>query len=258
MAQQVVHSRDEKGGVVLEVSKSVITPIAQRPPDLHLSGLLPDSMVMVDMQMGFPRTTTRQFAADGATSVLGLHQLPVLLSTNPVGMLGVSKVLAKPSFRSAVVLRFFLPVARFAAWLPSILPATVERKLLQWFHLLAQCADGESFRYQGRMSAGCNDVPPQPLDAIEHEATEGAHGNHGIPWANSQVDLKFHGRKFFSAVFAWPVRHFVLPGFLGQFGVCARNSPVLNSLWHKPQGTIMEGLPPGCFAGVFDFMEDSI
>jgi hypothetical protein len=48
--------------------------------------------------------------------------------------------------------------------------------------------------------------------------------------------------------------HGSLRGRFGQLGRCDRNSPVLNSFWHQPQGTSVGGLPPGCLAGNFCFM----
>jgi len=49
--------------------------------------------------------------------------------------------------------------------------------------------------------------------------------------------------------------------FLGRFGHNVRwllSFAISNSSRHQPQGTLMEGLPPLFFAGVFNFMETSI
>ena len=47
-------------------------------------------------------------------------------------------------------------------------------------------------------------------------------------------------------------------GFWGHFVKWLRSSPILNSLWHQPQGTIVGGLPPGCLDCKLFFMEITI
>ena len=228
MAQQVVHRCDEKGGGVSELAESVIAFRTEQ--STNFSSLV----VMVNMQVLGAMRRVGRITANCASSILGGKQGVVLFGSDAV------VPLKDPLPLKGYICRAFIPsaiqgtIAGLAYVTFTVNVADVGRKLNEWLLSLAIATDFGNWIRRWNLLARRTPVSP---DSVKADLLAAPRASDIAPAVS---------------------RHNSFLGRLGHFVKCLRNWPIWNSLQHQPQGTLMEGLPPGCFAGVFDFMEVSI
>jgi hypothetical protein len=232
MVADPVSGLEHKIGVVPEFADAVIAFGAEKAANVLLSRGFVAQVVVVNVKALGACVRAWRFAAQRAYATL-LRKALVILCGRHIVVEPEHSVELLVSIDGAAVSKVGgFPATGTAVVAVPVLSVLVERKFVRWKYVLATAANLLS-----DARAWCGS-------------------------ATGEVDLKPVGQDISAAPNAHsdrlPVVQFTGFGRFGHFVKWLLISPVLNSWWHQPQGTKVGGLPPGCFAGVFLFMEVSI
>jgi hypothetical protein len=237
MQSQILNSGHQQSGVFVEVTDADIAKVAKQPA--HSA----TNVVMVKMKRLVAAVSSeRRLFADRALTVLIGHKFVPDVDRNAVGVLEASGLTTPLRSGIHFVQGLSLLFAVVGAVTPFVMdsvstlharsrisPSAVDA-LQEFIHRARRLtfrAYAPVFKQLWNLFAV---VLPVGLKVVKSDffLAKGT-GCEDVPSAVGGVDY----------------------GRFGHSVICFLISPVLNSLWHQPQGINFGGLPPACFAGIF-------